>query len=97
MTDGVSGRLVASCCGLGGFATAVVAGMAANNPLDEVLTRALISLFACAAVGMVIGAIAERTITDAIRAYTSVDPKASNRTQSTAGAAGPGSPPAREP
>ncbi|MBX3386113.1 MAG: hypothetical protein KF768_06055 [Phycisphaeraceae bacterium] len=69
MSEGVSSRLIASCCGLGGFATAVISGMAADNPLDDVLTRALVALAACAAVGMVIGIVAERTIAQAVREY----------------------------
>lgn len=69
MTQGVSTRVIAACCGLGGFAIAILAGMSADNPLDEVLTRAMVSMFGCAALGFILGSIAERTVQNALRTY----------------------------
>jgi hypothetical protein len=55
--------------GLGAFAVAIVAGLAVDNPADRILSRALISMFVCNTIGLVIGLLAERTVVDSIDSY----------------------------
>lgn len=66
MTPGAPTRIIAACCGLAGFAIAIVGGLAADNPAEEVLVRGLISLFLCNVLGWIIGAVAERTVRESI-------------------------------
>ncbi len=62
MSPGVPTRVIAASCGLAGFAVAIVAGLAADNPAEDILVHALIALFACNVVGWIAGIIAEKTI-----------------------------------
>jgi len=52
-------KVIAASLGLAGFAVAVVAGLAANNATDSILTRALVALIACNLVGTMLGAAVE--------------------------------------
>lgn len=69
MHSGVATKVMASSCGLSGFAIGVVAGLSAGNPADVILTRAMISLLACYFVGWMVGAVIERLYRDGVRAY----------------------------
>lgn len=62
MEQGVPSKLIAACMGSGGFAVAMVAGIAADNPLDVVLSRGLVALAGCYAAGLVAGGFGERII-----------------------------------
>ncbi len=55
--------VTAGCLGLSGFAVAMLAGVASNNPADIVLTRAILSLVACSPLGAGLGWIFEIIIT----------------------------------
>jgi tetrahydromethanopterin S-methyltransferase subunit C len=55
--------------GLGAFGVAIIAGLAVDNPADNILSRALISMFVCNVVGFMVGILAERTLSEAIGAY----------------------------
>lgn len=66
MSPGVPTRVITACCGLAGFSTAILAGLAADNAADSVLIRALISMLCCNVIGWIVGMIAERTIREAI-------------------------------
>lgn len=59
----------AACGGLTGFAVALIAGLAADNPADTVLLRAILAMFACQLIGALVGAVGERVVRDAIRDY----------------------------
>ena len=59
MIEGAPTRVIAASLGLGAFAVSIIAGMAADNPIDQVLTRALVALVACVVVGSVLGTVAE--------------------------------------
>lgn len=59
MPTGNHMKLVAACSGLCGFVIAIIAGLAVENPLDVILTRALTALVACNVLGMAVGAAAE--------------------------------------
>lgn len=66
MSPGIPTRIIAASCGLSGFAVAIVAGLSAGNPAEDVLIQALIALLACNLLGMAVGTIAERTVRDSI-------------------------------
>ncbi|MEC9372770.1 MAG: hypothetical protein VYC34_02965 [Planctomycetota bacterium] len=74
MINGATARLIAGCCGLGAFAVAIVAGLAANNAADTILSRSLLSLFVCYLVGYAIGLAAERAVRDGVDAYRASNP-----------------------
>lgn len=62
----MASKSIAACIGLGGFCIAVVMGMLANNPLDVVIIRAVVSMFACYFVGWMIGYASTKVINTAI-------------------------------
>ncbi len=66
MTNGFAAKLISASCGLVGFAVAIISGLATSVETSEILTRALIALVACYIVGLVVGAIAERAVADAL-------------------------------
>lgn len=74
MNVGAPGRLIASGFGLAGFAVAIVAGLAAGNPSDRILTVALASMFVCHLVGLATGLIAERIVQDHMTRYREARP-----------------------
>ncbi|MGQ0627617.1 MAG: hypothetical protein ACT4PL_05895 [Phycisphaerales bacterium] len=67
MFSGSSTKIIAACMALTAFAVAVVAGVAAENGVDVVLTRALWSMGLGGLVGIVIGAAAEAAVATTIR------------------------------
>ncbi|MFN0010164.1 MAG: hypothetical protein ACKVS8_00820 [Phycisphaerales bacterium] len=50
-------RLIAAVVGLAGFSVALISGIAADNPFDVVVSRALVALAACAVAGLALGLI----------------------------------------
>jgi hypothetical protein len=62
----MASKSIAACIGLGGFCIAVVMGMLSNNPLDVVIIRAVIAMFACFFVGWMIGYVSTKVINTAI-------------------------------
>ncbi len=78
MSAGVLTKVVGACCGLGAFAIAVVAGIAADNPGEVVIFRALVSMFVCQLLGVGIGAVVERVISDSIAAHKQSSPDPSD-------------------
>lgn len=55
-------RFIAAVVGLAGFSVAVIAGIAADNPFDIVVSRALIALGASAATGLLLGLILQAAL-----------------------------------
>lgn len=74
MSPGVPTKVVGACAGLTGFAVALIAGLAADNPAEDVLFRALVAMLACQIVGGLAGWVCERVVRDAIREYQSAHP-----------------------
>lgn len=74
MTPGATTKVIGACCGLSAFAIAIVAGMAVDNPLDDVLTRAIVCLFGGNVVGWGVGMVCERTVQDGIASYKGARP-----------------------
>ena len=62
-------NIIAACFALAAFAVAVVAGMAGGNPATAILIRALIAMIGCYPVGLIIGLICARVMTDHIQAH----------------------------
>lgn len=62
MSPGVPTRVIAACCGLCGFAVATLAGLSVENPLEDVLIRAVFSLVGCNVLGWIVGAVAEHAV-----------------------------------
>lgn len=69
MSRGTLTKVIGACCGLAAFAIAVVAGLSAENPGEVILFRALICMFFCQLVGLGIGTVVERVISDSIDAH----------------------------
>ncbi len=93
MSNGSPDRLIASSFGLGGFAVAIVSGMAVGNPTGRILTVAIISMIACHILGLIAGAVGEKVVNDYIVQYRAARPLggptvASSETSSTVKAPG---------
>ncbi|MBC7834411.1 MAG: hypothetical protein H7Y88_04830 [Phycisphaerales bacterium] len=68
MTQGVPAKVIAASLGLAGFSIALIAGLSADNPADQILVRALLSMIGCNAVGLLLGLIAEKSVQGALSA-----------------------------
>lgn len=68
------GRIIAGCFALSGFAVAIFASLGAGANVDTILLRAILALVSCAAVGAVIGMVAERCISDGFNEYAAKHP-----------------------
>lgn len=71
-------QVIASSLGLIGFIIAILAGLAADNPETTTIVRALIAMFICYVVGMIIGAIATRALNEHIAQYKQSNPMPSD-------------------
>lgn len=74
MAPGVAGRVIAASCGLSAFAVALIAGLAVDNPAEVILGRALVCMIGVQVLGMVIGAVSERTVREAVEKYRASRP-----------------------
>ena len=79
MPPGVPTKVIAASCGLTAFVIAIVAGLSVSNPADTVLARALLCMLAVHILGLVIGAVGERTMIEAASRYRSLGSPASSR------------------
>jgi hypothetical protein len=61
--------MIASIFALAAFAVAVVAGLAGDNATRTILTNAIVAMIVCNVVGLLIGAVLERTIDDHMKQY----------------------------
>ncbi len=66
LSPGVPAIIVACCLALASLAVSMVAGLAANNPTDVILSRALVSMLGGLVAGIIIGKIGERCVRDRI-------------------------------
>lgn len=74
MNDQRVHKSVSGSCGLTGFAIAIIAGLAADNPSSVILTRALTAMAVCYVIGIFIGYIAARAVDDATALHTIRNP-----------------------
>ncbi len=66
MQQGSAARVIAACLGLAGFVVAIASGLAADNPASEILLSAIIALFICQLLGLLIGTTAEAVVRERI-------------------------------
>lgn len=69
-----SPRIIAAALGCSAFAIACVSGLAAHNPSNVVLTRALWALVACYFAGLILGTIGEVIVAQHIALYAKKNP-----------------------
>lgn len=67
-------QVIASCVALGGFAIALVAGIAVDNTAATILSRALGAMVACYLAGLIVAAIAHQAMTENIEQYRRQNP-----------------------
>ena len=67
-------RVVSVAFGLSGFAVALVSGLGAGNDAASVLLRAIVAMFACQMLGMVVGSMLERLIDEQEARYKESHP-----------------------
>lgn len=79
-------KVIAGCFAMAAFAVAVLAGLAGGNSAVSILIRALIALICCYPIGLMIGMICQRVMTDHIQAHReTATMSASSLTDSLAG------------
>ncbi len=64
-----SAQIIATCLALGAYAIAMIAGLAAQNPVLLVMRRGLIVLVFAYAVGLAIGMILEHIVREQVARY----------------------------
>lgn len=69
LSGGTLTKVIAACCGLAAFAIAVTAGLAADNPVEVVLVRALASMVLCQLLGVALGTVVERVVGESIESH----------------------------
>lgn len=67
-------RVISGIVALAGFLVALVAGLAADNPADVVLTRALLAMLACNLLGAIVGAVAHWIGTEHVERFKQLHP-----------------------
>lgn len=59
---GIPSQVIAGSCACAAFAIAVARGLAAGNPPDLVLQRAVVAMVVCFVIGSLIGMICQRVV-----------------------------------
>jgi hypothetical protein len=72
------------------FSVAIIAGLFAGNPADTILLRSLVAMVGGQVLGLIVGMICERVVTDAVGAYEKSHP-IGGPPSATASAKGPAS------
>jgi len=67
-------RVVAASFALCSFAAAALVGVAAGNTAVTILWRATLIMLACWAIGLAVGAVAQRTIEEHLRQFKAEHP-----------------------
>ncbi len=70
----VPGRVIAGTFGMAAFAVALVSGLWVGNPAASILSRALVSLMLCYAMGTLVGAICEHVVREHLARYKATHP-----------------------
>lgn len=71
---GIATKVIAASLALSAFAIAIIAGLVAGNPARTILFNAVVCMILCQLLGMFIGVIAERAVTEHLAAYKSANP-----------------------
>ncbi len=69
MKDGSTTKLIAACFGMAAFSVAIISGLAVGNPANRILISAILSMFVCQFVGMLVGSVAEWLARDFVATY----------------------------
>jgi hypothetical protein len=69
-----AGKSVAAAFSIAGFTVAIIAGLAADNPVTRVLQSAVIAMVLCYIAGLVIAAVAGRATAEHLAAYKAANP-----------------------
>ena len=75
-------KLFSGCLGLTGFVVAILAGLAVDNSIQSILSRAIISMIACSTLGMLLGVATESAIRNVVEPIDIVPPQTSQSTNS---------------
>ena len=67
-------RVISGTVALAGFLVAILAGLAAENPADVIIGRALLAMLACNLLGSVVGAITHWIGTQHVERYKRLTP-----------------------
>jgi len=67
-------KVIAGCAGLCGFTVAVLSGLAADNPADVILGRAIVANVVCYLVGGAIGYVMDRAVDEGMEQYKAARP-----------------------
>lgn len=67
-------KVIAAIIALGGFVVALLAGMRAANPPHIILWNAILALVVCQLLGIAVGAIATRVMSDHIHRHKAEHP-----------------------
>lgn len=76
-------KVIAACAGLTAFAIATLAGLAADNPADVILSRALAALVVCYVVGAALGLAMDHAVRAGVEEYKKDRPSPLETTEST--------------
>ncbi len=68
MQNGSATRVIAACLGLCAFMIALIAGLYAGNPADEIVGMGLVALVVCQIVGVLVGMGIESIVRERLRA-----------------------------
>ena len=69
MAPGIATKIISASCALTAFSVGIMAGLFAGNPAETILARSLVALVVGYFVGMIVGAIGERTVVEGIKQY----------------------------
>lgn len=67
-------RIIAGSFALAGFSAAAIAGLAAGNQATPVLLRAVVAMFVCYLIGLVIGTAATHAVSEHLAQYKRENP-----------------------
>ena len=80
---GLAAPTIAGSFSLAAFAVAIVAGLAGGNEASTILVRALLAMVACYPVGLAVGLVAQRIVTDHVKAHREAHPAPDSTTDET--------------
>jgi len=67
-------KSIPGACALTGFAVAVLGGLSVDNPTGVILTRSLVAMASCYAVGLLIALFAARAVRETVTAHAQRHP-----------------------
>jgi hypothetical protein len=71
---GKPSSVIAGCFAMAAFAVAILAGLAGENETISILTRSLVAMFICYPLGLIVGMICERLVSEHVRSNAAAHP-----------------------